>query len=626
MCGFAGEFLLKPGRANLDVARAMAARVAHRGPDEQGEFLSNDGRCAMAFHRLSVIDPAGSHQPMTGCNGLVTVAFNGVIYNYRQLRAELASQGALFRTAGDTEVLLHLYGRHGPAMLDRLDGMFALAIYDAGRDALLLARDRFGEKPLWYAPLGDRVVFGSEAKALVSHPMVSHEHDVEALTYYLTVGYIPSPRSAFRALRKLPPASFLVVDGDLGQAQRYWAPQTVSLPTHPADQLAAARDTVTNAVTSRLVSDVPVGVLLSGGLDSSIVTAVMARAAGTAGGVRTFTAGFADASYDERRRAKLVAEHCGTDHAELLVEPISPQMIAQAMDLFDEPFADSSALPTWLVCRAAREHVKVALVGDGGDEAFAGYDRYRALHLAERMGPITYWVVRLAGAVAGSVAPHDEKNAPRRLARFAGALPYPFARQYFMYRSLFDAQRLSGLLAPEFQVQANLDGPEAWFEDLYEETEAADEAARAQLHDLATYLPDDLLVKSDTVSMACGLELRAPMLDHKAVELGLALPTAGKIRGRRGKAILCAAFRDMLPREVLEAPKRGFGIPLGRWLREDLSGMLRETLLEGSLANGGILRKDALAGLIAEHLSGRADHGHRLWALLVLARWVDRQR
>jgi asparagine synthase (glutamine-hydrolysing) len=625
MCGFAGEFLFAGGRADIEFARAMAACVAHRGPDERGEFISADGRCAIGFHRLAVIDPAGSHQPMSSSDGLLTVAFNGVIYNFRSLRQQMLAEGRAFHTAGDTEVLLHLYRRDGLEMLNRLDGMFAFAIYDASRRMLFLARDRLGEKPLWYAPLNDRLVFASEAKALLRHPMIDARQDMSAITAYLTSGYVPAPRSVFKALCKLPPASCLAAASTLGPVKRYWRLGTIDAPDAPREQVAAVRDAVSESVQLRLVSDVPLGALLSGGVDSSIVVGVMARGAGKTGGIRTFTAGFEDAGFDERPRAAAVAKHCGTDHTELLVQPLRPQMLDSLVEMFDEPFADSSALPSWLICRAAREHVKVALVGDGGDETFGGYDRYRAMRLARRMGPITYLATRLAGAAAGALAPHEERNWLKRVARFAKALPYPLSVQYFMHRRLFGPDELLRLLDPEFAAQVDLDSPARWFCDLYEAPEVEEEVTRAQFHDLATYLPDDLLVKSDTVSMACGLELRAPMLDHKVVELGLALPTSVKIKGRRGKFILRQAFKDMLPAKALKAPKRGFGVPLGRWLREELAGTLRETLLDDGLTKRRMFRKEALAGLISEHISGRGDHRHRLWALLVLARWLAKR-
>ncbi|MCJ7543413.1 MAG: asparagine synthase (glutamine-hydrolyzing) [Phycisphaerae bacterium] len=625
MCGFAGEFLLGAGRADLQLARRMAQCLFHRGPDEQGAFLSADGRCAIGFRRLAIIDPPGSHQPMTSDDGLLTVAFNGEIYNFRQLRQELTAGGCRFRTAGDTEVLLHLFRRDGLEMLRHLDGMFAFALYDARSGQVLLARDRLGEKPLWYAPLPDRIVFASEAKAILLHPQVSRETDPASLTYYLTVGYMPAPISAYRAIAKLAPGSSMVVSDRIGRAERYWQPSPIDLPADRADLPELLRTRVSAAVASRMISDVPLGALLSGGVDSSIVVAAMSRAAGAVGGVRTFTAGFADSRFDERPAARAVAHHCGTDHTELLVQASPAGALDAVVSLYDEPFADSGALPTWLISREARRHVTVALTGDGGDEVFGGYDRYRALQLGCGLCPLGYALVRAAAALVRPFARGHERSRLRRLARFAEALPYPPSVQYFRYRSLFGPDDLPRLLSDQALGKADIDRPAEWFCDLYEGAGVDDEVLAAQRHDLSTYLPDDLLVKTDIASMACSLELRAPMLQAELVSLGLSLPTSAKIAGGRGKAILREAFADWLPAHILRAPKRGFGVPLARWLREDLRKELDEWLLRPAGAFGRMFRPEALAGLVNDHLSGRADHSHRLWALLVLARWMAGQ-
>jgi asparagine synthase (glutamine-hydrolysing) len=638
MCGFAGEFFFGKGagRADLALMEKLAARLVHRGPDEEGGFLSSDGRCAIGFRRLAIIDPPGSHQPMSSPDGTLTVAFNGEIYNFRQLRQELTAQGCRFRTAGDTEVLLHLYRRDGADMLRHLDGMFAFAIYDAQAGRLMLARDRLGEKPLWYAALAGAIVFASEAKAILGHPAVDASVDFQSITYYLTIGYIPAPASAYRGVRKLPPAHCMIIPASAfgcPAPQRYWQPAAVELPASRAELAELVRRKVLDAVASRMVADVPLGALLSGGVDSSIVVAAMSRAAGRSGGVRTFTAGFTDAQFDERPAAAAVARHCRTEHTELLVQPAPREALNRIVAMYDEPFGDSSALPTWLICQAARQQVKVALVGDGGDETFGGYERYRALNLAATMGPLKFAALRLAAGLARPWAPHNERNRLRRMIRFADAMSYPFAVQYFIYRRLFGPDDLLRLLSDEMLQQTNSDAPAKWFCDLYEDQneneKAGDEVSAAQRHDLATYLPDDLLVKTDIASMACSLELRAPLLSHQLVELGLSLPLAAKIAGSHGKAILREVFCDLgsgdglLPAEVFRRPKRGFGVPLGRWLREDLQPLVRELLLTPGRAFGRMFRPEALAGLANDHILGRADHSHRLWALLILARWLD---
>ncbi len=627
MCGFAGEFVFaEGGRADPARAGAMAARLAHRGPDESSSYLSDDGRCAIGFRRLAVIDPPLSHQPMASEDGSAVVAFNGEIYNFPDLRKRLGAEGARFRTHGDTEVLLWLWLRRGTRMLDELEGMFAFAIHDRRGGQLFLARDRLGQKPLWYCVLADRFVFASEAKALLAHPGVPTEIDPEAAAFYLTLGYVPGPRSIWRGVVKLPPAHCLTVRGRAEQPQRYWQLPDRCEPIGHGQAVETVRERLTSAVAKRMVADVPLGALLSGGIDSSIVTALMCRAAGSAGGVKTFTAGFAEGGFDERPHAARVARHLGSDHRELLVSPAEadlPALIDHLVAQYDEPFADSSALPTYLICRAARQHVTVALTGDGGDEAFGGYDRYRAMRLAERMGPTAWAATKMAAFAAGVFAPADERSRLARLVRFAAAIDQVPPMQYFLYRRLFGPEHLLRLMHPDFAAWAQPEAPRDWFCQLYDQGEYADELAYAQHCDLLTYLPDDLLVKADIASMASSLELRSPMLDHEVVALGLSLPVELKLRGRRGKAILQDAFADLLPEEVFRRPKKGFAVPIDRWLREDLAGLLQATLLEGPLASHGWLNRAALEGLIRQHLTRRYDHRHRLWALLWLGRWLE---
>ncbi len=624
MCGFAGEFLLSRGRADLELATRMARRLTHRGPDEESSFLSADGRCAIAFRRLAVIDPAGSHQPMISEDGQVALAFNGEIYNFRELRQELVSQGVRFKTSGDCEVILRLYLLAGMGMLQRLTGMFSIIIHDGRCGKLFMARDRLGEKPLWYAVAAGRLVFGSEAKAVLAHHLVPQDVENESLLHFLTMGYVPAPMSIWRGIHKLPPGTWAEAGEFMGAPQTYWRPAIEVASEKPGDAVARVREQVTRAVAGRLAADVPLGALLSGGVDSTIVVGLMARAAGKAGGVRTFTAGFDDAGYDERPQAKLASEFFGTDHTELLVHADPKECLDRVVELYDEPFADSSALPTYLICNAARQHVTVALVGDGGDEVFGGYDRYRAIHAASTMGSGRYMAAKVAAALLGPLARHDERSRLRRFIRFAQTLSYPYAAQYFMYRRLFSPDDLSRLLTPEFAESLDLESPATWFCDLYEQPEMPDEVAQAQYHDLMTYLPDDLLVKTDIASMASSLELRAPLLDHDLVSLGLSLPADLKIHGRRGKAILREAFADMVPPGHFDRPKRGFAVPLDRWLREDLLETMKETLFDASFLDRKIISAEAMAGLVNDHLSGRGDHRHRLWALLVLARWFAR--
>ena len=632
MCGFAGEFVFAGAaeRADADLSGQMARRLRHRGPDERGSYASADGRCAIGFERLCVIDPPGSHQPMSSADGAVTLAFNGEIYNFHQLRRELAGGGAGFRTAGDTEVLLEMYLRDGLAMLPKLDGMFAIAIHDTRDGRLHLIRDRLGVKPLWYAATDDRVVFASEAKALLAHPMVDRTVDLEALGLYMAMGYVPAPRSIWRGVAKLPPGHHMSFDSTAGQGRRWWRPPPPSEPIAGGDAAAKVVERLGDAVAKRLVADVPLGALLSGGVDSSIVTALMCRATGEAGAVKTFTAGFAEWGFDERPFARRVAEHLGTDHREFLIAPPAAAGAERFLDelvcQYDEPFGDSSALATFLLCRAVRQEVTVALCGDGGDEAFAGYDRHRAMWLGENMSTLKALAVTAGGVLADTFATRNEKSRLRRFARFARRLDAPPALRYLGYRRLFDEQQLGVLLTDDLAEQLPLAGPRDWFVDLYECGRCDTELLAAQRHDILTYLPDDLLVKADIAGMAHGLELRSPMLDTGVIELGLSLPDELKVGRHRGKLILAQAFGDLLPAEVFQRRKAGFGVPIDSWLRGPLLPMLRETLLDQSFIDAGWLKRTAMEKLINSHAAGRADHRHRLWALLWLARWYALQK
>lgn len=621
MCGFAGEYCFGQQPADLGIVRKMASRIIHRGPDEPGEFLSSDGRCAIGFRRLSIIDPSGSHQPMTDVESQVSVAFNGEIYNFRELRQELSALGQPFQSEGDTEVLLRAYLQHGRDMTEKLVGMFAFAIYDSRTHTLLLGRDRIGQKPLWYSIMPDRIVFASEAKALLAHPMLHPAVERNAILAYLTMGYVPAPQTIWKGIRKLRPGHLLVHDGEALNTTKYWKCTPYNVPEAEIGDFIA--DQLRESVRLRMVSDVPLGVLLSGGLDSSIIASLMAEQAGQAGGIRTFTAGFAnDEEYDERPLAEQTAQQLGCEHVSLEITPQPKGMLEWVVDHFDEPFADSSAIPLHWICQAAKQHVKVVCTGDGGDEVFGGYDRYRAAHFAESMGNFSYAAIRLAGIIANILPKASERNRLARFARFSQALPFPPAMRYFTWRRLFGPEDLLRLCTPDFLAGEYVDDPAEWFYDLYAAGNANSEILNAQLHDIGTYLPDDLLVKSDIASMAASIELRAPMLDHRLVEAGLGLPIDEKISRRQGKSILRRLFADRLPEAVLSGKKRGFALPLAEWLREPLRDRMVELLLESKLAELEIFEQESLIGLMNDHLTGRDDNQHRLWALMVLAQWL----
>ena len=573
----------------------MRAAIVHRGPDDGSTDAF--GQCVLGHQRLKVLDLDTGYQPVANETGDVNAVFNGEIYNFAALRGEL--RGHEVRGTGDTPVLPHLYEESGPLFAERLHGMFALAVWDAREERLVLARDRLGKKPLLYTRLADGTfAFASELKALLRLPGVSREVDLAAVDAYLALQY----GTPLAGIEKVPPGHVLVVQRGGQSLLPYWRPQPAEPSTSDDEWLERVRDTVAAAVRKRLVADVPLGALLSGGIDSSIVVALMAQASGEP--VRTFTVGFADERYDERTDAREVATRYGTVHEELeLVEDVAdtlPRLVAA----YDEPLGDEAALPTFLIAEQARRHVTVALAGDGGDEAFAGYERYIAHGLADRVPS----VAARSGAAAVRLLP-GARTEPRstlyRTARFLDVAASPRADRYTRLVEVFPLEARRELwLDPRHAAPLRLEhGPGI---------------AGLQELDLLTYLPGDLLYKADIASMAHSLELRSPFLDHEVVALGLALPEHLKVRGREAKVALRRAFARDLPAQVAGRGKTGFGVPLGRWFREDLRELSRDALAN----DRGWFRPDTVTRMLDEHQSGRADHGHRLWCLLMLELWL----
>ena len=538
----------------------MRARIRHRGPDQGGtEAL---GACVLGHQRLQVLDPELGYQPVANERGDVVAVFNGELYNFPDLRRELASRGHEVRGRGDTPVIPHLYEEFGPSFVEHLEGMFAIALWDAAEQRLVLARDRLGKKPLAWTRLDDgTLAFASEVKALLAVPGVRRQADIAALDAYLALQYVPGERTGFRDIHRLPPASVMVVDAAGERVERYWrAEQRVEQLT---DELwiERVRDEVSAAVRARLASDVPLGALLSGGIDSAVVVALMASASSRP--VRTFTVGFADDRYDERAYARAVAQRYATQHEEIVLEPDAAATMPRLAEAFDEPLGDEAALPLFLICEAARREVTVGLVGDGGDESFAGYERYgRLMQVFTLQERAELWT-------------DDAKEQIGALTSAGFLLGRP------------PVEGTTGL----------------------------------QLLDIETYLPGDLLPKSDIASMAHSLELRSPLLDRRVVELGLSLPDSLKKEGRQGKVALRRAFAAELPPEVAGRGKSGFGVPLAEWFRGELRPLARELLLDERARARGWFRPEAVERLLAEHAAGRADNGHRLWTLTMLELW-----
>jgi asparagine synthase (glutamine-hydrolysing) len=597
VCGIAG--LYSPvGTPNPELVDAMRAAIVHRGPDEGSTDAF--GHCVLGHQRLKVIDLDTGYQPVANETGDVVAVFNGEAYNFAALRAEL--RGHEVRGTGDTPILPHLYEESGPRFVERLHGMFALALWDASRERLVLARDRLGKKPLLYTRLADGTfAFASELKALLRLPGVSREIEPAGVDAYLALQYVHTG-TALRGIQKVPPGYLLVVHRGGESLVPYWQPHPAQPSGSDDEWLDRVRATVTSAVRKRLVADVPLGALLSGGIDSSIVVALMAQASSTP--VRTFTVGFADERYDERAFARAVAERYGTVHEELEIVEDVAETLPRLAAAYDEPLGDEAAFPTFLIAEQARRRVTVALAGDGGDEAFAGYERYAAHELGERI-PGAVARAGAAGLRLLPVARREPRSTPYRAARFLDVAGAPRAERYSRLVEVFPLE-----LRRELWVDPRQAAP------LFLDHKPG--IAGLQELDLLTYLPGDLLLKADIASMAHSLELRSPFLDHEVVELGLALPDRLKVRGREGKVALRRAFADVLPGEVAARGKTGFGVPLGRWFREDLRELARDLLV----TDRGWFRPETVTRLLDEHESGRADHGHRLWCLLMLELWV----
>ena len=609
MCGICG--IASPaGTPDPERLAAMSAALVHRGPDSAGEHL--DGPVALAARRLSIIDLAGGDQPIASEDGACVVVQNGEIYNFPELRRELERAGHAFRTHSDTEAIVHLYEEHGLDFARRLRGMFAVAIWDARTRRLVLARDRYGIKPLYYRHVDGELAFASELRALPRG-----EIDLDALEAFLAFNSVPAPYSIFRDVRKLPAGHTLVWEDGSITIDRFARPAPVELrdlrEDDEAELVEELRARLRDSVRAHLLADVPVGVLLSGGVDSAALAAFAAQESDR---VRTFTIGFAERSFDERDDARRVAERYDTDHHELLVRPDPTILLPALADAFDEPFADSSALPTYLVSELAAAHVKVALSGEGGDELFGGYYTYAADLLADRFAPLA----RLARPAVERLPTSTSKASfDYKAKRFVRAAHLPPLERHHGWKEIFSAD-----------ARADLTGSRSAFDPVdvyrarYDETAGADGLARLQDVDFGIYLVDDLLVKTDRASMAHSLEARVPFLDQAVTNLAFALPARHKVRGLSKKVLLRKAVAPLLPREVVHGRKRGFSIPAAAWLRGELEPFARETLSADTLRRQGFFRPDTVSRLIDDHVAGVEDRSRQLWGLLAFTLWYER--
>jgi asparagine synthase (glutamine-hydrolysing) len=628
MCGIAGVLLPQATlpRADLEARLwAMTRSVRHRGPDDQE--IWTDGLAGLVQARLAIIDlsPA-ANQPIASQDGSVWLTYNGEIYNFAEIRADLETLGYVFRSHGDAEVIANGWHAWGPRVFDRMRGMFALALWDRRSRKLILARDRLGKKPLYYAPTPSGLLFGSEIKALLTWPGMPRTPNLSAIDHYLSLQYVPAPETAFTGVFRVPAAHYLVASPDPNGAWRdlelvrYWRlPEPAAARGgRPVEELE--RELVAHleeAVRLRLISDVPLGAFLSGGIDSASVVAMMARVGG--GTVKTFTIGFGDSRYDETRYARMVAERYATDHEEYVVEPDAVAVLPRLVWHYGEPFADPSAIPTYYVSEMARRKVTVALNGDGGDEAFLGYSRYRAMRCLAQLDRLPQWSRKtlarlLSYAPAGlqrelrlpQIRDILEASASHSEQRYAGTIVFFADRdKQAGYGEAMQAQLRHStldLLAPYFAA-------------------ANDLVTGANWADLHTYLPDDLMVKVDVASMAHGLETRAPLLDHVLLEWAAGIPADVRMAGGQTKALLKRAMEPYLPREVIYRKKMGFGCPIDEWLRAELKPLAYDTLLSQAARERGLLRPDYVRRLLDEHCSGSRNHHTRLWALLMLELW-----
>jgi asparagine synthase (glutamine-hydrolysing) len=624
MCGIAGSLGVGQSAVARKATAVQLEKLRHRGPDATGTFSREEGSIGQA--RLSVIDLVTGDPPVTDEGGRIGAVLNGEIYNFAVLREELRQDGHRLSTHGDTEVLAHLAERVEPSDLARrLDGMFAFAIWDSERHRLLLGRDRLGKKPLYFWSGNGRLVFGSEIKALLVHPWVTSELDLEAIEPYLTFGYVPTPGTFFRGIESVPPGSVLVAEpGSAPRIEQYYElPGQIRSDVLALPMKEAAREVrrlLEQAVDKRLLSDVPLGAFLSGGLDSSAVVAAMVRHSGKR--VRTFTIGFEDnQGFDERPWASQVARHLGTDHTEFVVKPDAADLLERLVALHDQPFGDSSALPTYLLSELTRKDVTVALCGDGGDELFAGYGRVAASLAISHLGQGGRRLA-VAGARLLAVFPDRYSTLRLRLAkvkRLLGAASLPPQQALLRWISYVPAEVRSELL----RTPSNLGTQQ--YEKMWRAATGVDLLGRLLALNIHSYLLDDLLVKVDRMSMAHGLEVRSPFLDTQLVDFALRLPSKLKLRGLSLKRVLKVAMADALPAEIIERPKHGFGLPLARWFRTDL-----RSFVESRLGNNGArvrrhLASGPLDALLAEHMSATLNHEHALWTLLTLEEFLRQQ-
>lgn len=624
MCGIVG-FVNRDGRpADRGTLEAMNHAIVHRGPDDDGFYLSEN--VGLAMRRLAIIDLASGKQPIHNADRTKWIVFNGEIYNYRELRSDLEALGHEFYTKSDTEVIIHLFDEYGVECLQHLRGMFAIAIWDETDKSLFLARDRVGKKPLLYShqPNGD-LIFGSEFAAVLKHPSVSREVDMQAIDSFMSYLCIPAPQTAFKQIRKLEPGHWLRWKAGEIELRRYWLPDfSKKIAITEEEAIVETTRILRESTKMRMISEVPLGAFLSGGVDSSVVVALMAQESEKP--VKTFSIGFEEQDFSELKYAKRVAEHVGAEYHEFIVRPNALEVLPTLVEHYGEPYADSSAIPTYYVSRETRKHVTVALNGDGGDESFAGYERHMAMQIAElyRGIPLVLRKALIEGPVNLLPSSELKKTRIRDVQRFFNSANEDRAIRYFRWMSTFKPAVKPDIYTAEFASAVDGYEPSHFLDQWFARSNGSGVLDTTLLTDQMTYLPNDLLVKVDIASMANSLEARSPFLDHKLIEFAASLPEHLKMKRFRTKSLLKKVAERLVPSEVIYRRKMGFGVPVGRWFRAEMKDFVRGVLLSERSLKRGIIKPEAMRRYVDEHTDGRFDHAFQIWSLLMLELWFQR--
>lgn len=623
MCGICGFINNSPdNQAREAILRPMCDAITHRGPDEDGYFLRR--HVALGMRRLSIIDLQTGKQPICNEDQSIWIVFNGEIYNFQELRAELEAKGHVFRTRTDTETIVHAYEEWGVDCPKKLNGMFGFSIWDERKQQLFIARDRLGIKPMYYYAGDDLFAFGSELKSIIKHPKVPRELDQKALDLFLTYEYVPAPYSILKNIKKLPAAHTLVLKDGAVTIKRYWEQEFAENGREQKDMQQDLLALLEDAVKIRLVSDVPLGAFLSGGIDSSTIVALMSKVMDQP--VKTFSIGFEDSSYNELGYARTIAEHFKTDHKEFIIKPDALDLTEKLVHHLDEPFGDFSIFPTYLVSKIAREHVKVVLSGDGGDELFGGYDTYVADWTDRQYRKYVPAAIRnkIVAPLVNMLPPQDQKKGfINKSRRFVEGSQLPLDLQHTRWMTFLQEQEKQQLYSESLLASRTSDLPFDLMRSYFKRANTADRINQQSYVDINTYLCDDILVKVDRMSMAASLEARVPMLDHRVVEFSGRVPGHYKLQGNSTKYILKEAIRELIPNQIIDRGKEGFSIPIKTWLKAELNPLMEDMLSPDRIKREGLFESSHIEKLKSEHMASKENHSHRLWALMVFHIWKD---